>query len=333
MPSFAETMSAPEINSDSRTLKQSYLRVPARQAVGTAQKLTRALTGAALAIPYWMLAILHRGPGLRFRRRCFVLGLQMLFQQKVRLSLSTFYQLFFCPIDSVRYFEFDFMWEALSRLHVRHYLDVSSPRLLPVIFLRSHPDTNGELVNPDETDLRATETLVTASEFDSRCGLRNCRIEHAPFAPGWFDAVTSISVIEHIPDCRNAIHTLWELLQPGGTLLLSVPCAAVAEEEHINRDFYGLQTPDGNGFFFHQYKFDQALLEERIYRVTGPPARLAIFGEKRAGTLLGWLCRRWTGQKYPLWKEPYAMAREFQYYEALSDLPGDGVIAMEFVKK
>lgn len=333
MSSFAETMRAPAINSDSRTLKQGYLRVPARQTVGTAQKLTRAMTGAALAIPYWMLAILHRGPGLRFRLRCFVLGLQLLFQQKVRLSLSTFYQLFVCPIDSVRYFEFEFMWKALSRMQVRNYLDVSSPRLLPIIFLRSRPGTNGELVNPDEIDLGATEALVMASGVHSRCGIRNCRIEQAPFAPGSFDAVTSISVIEHIPDCQNAIRTLWELLKPGGSLLLSVPCAAVAEAEHIDVDFYGLQTPDENGFFFHQYKFDQVLLEERIYRVTGLPARLAIFGEKRAGTLLGWLCQRWAGQGYPLWKEPYSIARDFQYCETLSDLPGDGVIAMEFVKQ
>lgn len=333
MHSFAGTIPAPEVRSQVRPLKQSYLRVADRQAVDAAQKLIRALTGAALAIPYWILAALHRGPGLRFRRRCFVLGMQLLLQPKVRLPLATFYQLFVCPIDSVRYFEFDFMWEALSRLRLRSYLDVSSPRLLPVIFLRSHPDTGGELVNPDETDLRATQALVTASGFDSRCGLRNCRIEQASFAPASFDAVTSISVIEHIPDCQNAIHTLWALLKPGGTLLLSVPCAAVAEEEYINVDFYGLQQPDGHGFFFHQYKFDQTLLEEKIYSVTGPPARLSIFGEKRAGTLLGWLCQRWTGQRYPLWKEPYAVAREFQYYPALSDLPGDGVIAMEFVKK
>ena len=333
MLSFAETIPAPTTNSASRTLKRSYLRVPTRQAVGTVRRLTRAFTGAALATPYWILASLYRGPGLRFRLRGLVLGLQMLFQRKARLSLSTFYQLLFCPIDSVRYFEFDFMWEGLSGLRLQNYLDVSSPRLFPVIFLRSHPDLNGELVNPDEVDLQATETLVTACGFDSRCGIRACRIEQAPFAPESFDAVTSISVIEHIPGCQNAIHTIWGLLKPGGTLLLSVPCAAVAEEEYIDVDFYGLQVPDGNGFFFHQYKYDQRLLEERIYSVTGPPARLAIFGEKRPGTLLSWLYKRWTGQRYPLWKEPYAVAREFQYYEALSDLPGDGVIAMEFVKK
>ena len=112
-----------------------------------------------------------------------------------------------------------------------------------------------------------------------------------------------------------------------------MPCAAVAEEEYLDVDFYGVQVPDEHGFFFHQYKYDHSLLEERIYSVTGPPTRFAIFGEKRRGTLQSWLFKRWTGQKYPLWKEPYAVAREFRYYKSLLDLPGDGVIAMEFVKR
>jgi hypothetical protein len=112
-----------------------------------------------------------------------------------------------------------------------------------------------------------------------------------------------------------------------------VPCAAVPEEEYIDTNFYGLRLPGEDGFVFHQYKYDRSLLEERIYRVTGYPARFAIYGEKSRGTLRSWLFKRWSGRHYSLWKEPYTMSRHFRRYQSLVDLPGDGVIAMEFVKK
>jgi SAM-dependent methyltransferase len=288
--------------------------------------------GAVLSPLYWFLARLYRGPGLRFRLQCAILGVHLLCERNA-VSYSNIFMLLFWPIDSVRYFEFDFMWRTLSETSFHNYLDVSSPRLFPIILLRKRTDTSAELVNPDKADLRNTANLVDACGLSSRCNLRDCLIEDAPFAPESFDTITSISVIEHIHDDTNAIKNLWRLLKPGGRLLLSVPCAAVAEEEYRDIDFYGVQSPDGQGFFFHQYKYDHSLLQERIYSVTGLPSRSAIFGEKEPGTLQNWLLRRWTGQKYPLWKEPYAMAREFRDYESLSELPGDGVVAMEFVKK
>jgi len=199
--------------------------------------------------------------------------------------------------------------------------------------LRDHLHINADLVNPDKADLELTGKLVAACALERRCRLHSNLIEDVPLTRASFDAVTSISVIEHIPNDTNAIRNIWQLLKPGGTLLLSVPCAAVAEEEYIDVDFYGVQTPDNDGFFFHQYKYDQASLEERIYSVTGSPTRSAIFGEMIPGTLQGWLFKRWSGQRYPLWREPYSVCRAFRYYEKLSELPGDGVIAMEFVKK
>lgn len=333
MFSFGETISDQNSSANPRILSKRYIRVPPAQRQGRFQRLSRALIGAVLSPVYWILARLYRGPGLRFRFLCALLGLSLLRRRKGHLPYSDYYRLFFWPIDSVRYFEFDFMWEALSKLRFHNYLDVSSPRLFPVILLREREHVTGELVNPDKADLQATGMLVTACGLDDRCHLRNGLIEDVPFAPDSFDVITSISVVEHIRDDKNAIKNIWGLLKPGGTLLLSVPCAAVSEEEYRDVDFYGVQVPDEHGFFFHQYKYDLSLLEERIYSMTGAPTRFAIFGEKRRGTLQSWLFKRWTGQKYPLWKEPYAVAREFRYYESLLDLPGDGVIAMEFVKR
>lgn len=329
---FSGTLPNTDIGLTPRGPKKTYIRVPTPETHVCLQRLSRALAGAVLSPLYWILARVYRGPGLRFRLRCAVLGLHLFGQRKSHLSYSDFYKLFFGPIDSVRYFGVHFMWEAPSKLRFHNYLDVSSPRLFPVILLREHPPITAELVNPDNADLQATEILVTACDLNNRCHLRNGLIEDVPFVPESFDAVTLISVVQHIHDDKNAIKSIWGLLKPGCRLLLSVPCCSVAEQEFVDVDFFGLQTPDEHGFF-HQYRYNYALLQERIFSITGSPQETAMYGERKRGTLLNGLLRKWAGHNYPMWKEPYAMAREFRYYESISDLPGEGVIAMEFVKK
>jgi SAM-dependent methyltransferase len=330
---FSGTIPNHEVSVNPQAPKKTYIRVPAPDPSGRRGRLSRALGGVFLSPIYWLLALLYRGPGLRFRLRCAALGVHLLYKRNAQVSYSDISMLLFWPIDSVRYFEFDFMWRTLSEASFHNYLDVSSPRLFPVLLLRERPDISAEFVNPDKSDLQSTALLVNACGLESRCRLWNGLIEDAPFAPESFDAITSISVIEHIRDDANAIKTIWALLKPGGRLLLSLPCGSVAEQEFVNLDFFGLQTPDEEGFFFHQYRYDYPLLEDRIYSVVGRLVKVAVYGERRPGTLLSWLLQKWARQRYPLWKEPYAVAREFQYYESVSDLPGEGVIAMEFVKK
>jgi SAM-dependent methyltransferase len=239
----------------------------------------------------------------------------------------------FAPIESTRYFEFGLAWDFLSDISIDRYLDVSSPRLFPLTLMTQRRKAIAELINPSEDDLRATAALVRACGLADRCILRDCLIEEAPLRPSTFDLITSISVVEHIPKDKNAVRRMWGLLKPGGRLVLSVPCAAVAEEQYIDVDHFGLQRPDKEGFFFLQYVYDDALLQERFYSTVGPPTRRGIYGEKEPGTLRRGLIKKWSGGKYPRWREPYTMARDFRNYETLADLPGEGVIVMEFEKK
>jgi hypothetical protein len=51
-------------------------------------------------------------------------------------------------------------------------------------------------------------------------------------------------VLEHIPEDRDALEKMRNLLESGGKLLLSVPCAAEAFEEYIDFDEYGLLEMD-----------------------------------------------------------------------------------------
>jgi len=235
-------------------------------------------------------------------------------------------------MDSTRYFEFAFVWDALSKLSPLRYLDVSSPYVLPMALMLRNPTVFGELVNPDVSDLAITANLVKALGLDGRCNLQACLIDAATFGTGSFDVITSISVVEHILQDTQAIQKMWDFLQPGGRLFLTLPCAAEAEERYNDRNEYGLVTPDEKGNFFFYRLYDEQSLQERIFSVTGQPRRWMIYGEKAPGTLLRNLDRKMADPLYPYWREPYMMGRDFCYFKRIGDLPGDGVIGLEFEK-
>ncbi len=174
--------------------------------------------------------------------------------------------------------------------------------------------------------------MVQALSLENRCSLRGCLISAASIEPESFDVVTSISVVEHIPQDAQAIQKMWDLLKPGGRLLLTLPCAAEASEQYIDRNEYGLLTPDEEGYFFFQRLYDQRLLEERVFSIIGQPRHRVIYGEMSPGALRKNLDRKLEDPYYPYWREPYMMGQQFCYFRDLSELPGEGVIALEFEK-
>lgn len=318
--------------------KKTYIRVPPLRSLTRADKLRRAVVGSALSPVYWLLASRYRLPGLRFGIDSAALALRSLLRKNggrsyADLSYAEIYRMLFWPVESTRYFEFELVWRFLANAPIGRYLDVSSPRLFPLALLARRGEVTAELINPDRKDLQVTASLIQACGFERRCRASSCLIEDAPFAAASFDAITSISVVEHIPQDQTAVEGMWKLLKPGGKLVLSVPCAARAEEQYVDVDHFSLQAPDEDGFYFLQYVYDEALLHERFYSVLGPPAQCAVYGERDPGSLQRGLLKKWSGGKYPRWKEPYLMAREFQSYARPQDLPGEGVIVMEFNKK
>jgi SAM-dependent methyltransferase len=236
-------------------------------------------------------------------------------------------------MDSVRYFEFDFVWKALSRYQgTSHYLDVSSPRLLPVLFSYCRKDTYVHMVNPDKGDLAITRDLVSTLKLADRCNLCECLVDKICLDESSIDVITSISVLEHIIDDREAIVKMWELLKIGGKLLLTVPCAAIPFEEFMDYNEYGLLAPDDSGFVFSQRFYDKTLIEENIISVTGTPLNYSIFGEKTKDNFFKNRELKFYPTSYPYWKEPWIVAKEYGYFDSISKLPGIGVIAMEFQK-
>jgi SAM-dependent methyltransferase len=315
------------------TLPKTYIRVPEHVQSSRLRRLLWVLTGAMRMPVYWLMASFHATPGLAFKAKCFALGLRLLFAPRTRRSPKIALQLMLFPMDSTRHFEFEFAATAVARLEIRRYLDVSSPRIVPVAVAIDRPDLECELINPDPKDLGHTRELVNAAGVADRCRLHNKLIADTAFERGSFDAVTCISVLEHIPADTEAVRKMWELLKPGGTLVLTVPVMAQACEQYIDYDEYELLQRDTQGFVFWQRFYDARLLEERVFSVTGTPVTTVVYGEKVAGCFARDAERKRRGHGYPFWREPYMMATEYRFFDTLEALPGDGVIGMTFVKR
>jgi len=275
------------------------------------------------------MAYAVRTPGLAFRLLCAKKGVRLLLLER---DFVAAYGLLVAPLDSVRYFEFDFMWKAVKRLSIKSYLDISSPRMLPLMIVDQKKNLIADLINPDKKDLSATMSLAKSFDIAERCRFHGSLIEEACLQPGSFDLITSMSVIEHIPDDMGAVQKMWDLLKPGGVLLISIPCAAEALEEYTNLNDYELIDTDDRGFVFWQRYYDETLIHQSIYSITGQPRCVQIYAEKEVGFYSRNVTQKRLDPYYSYWREPLMMGLQYEFRNRLADLPGMGVIAMKFVK-
>jgi SAM-dependent methyltransferase len=320
--------------SPNHDIPRTLIHIPERGSRGVLGSLIHAVKGVTLGPPYWLAAATVGAPGMRFRGWCSGLGMRALISRKI--SMSATFHLLFMPMESTRYFELEFARKMLLGLPMHRYLDVSSPRLMPIHVLDNRQEVVADVLNPDPRDLEETARFVDLVNATGRCNLHNCLITEAAFEPQTFDVVTSISVLEHIPDDRAAVAKIWELLKPGGAFVLTVPCTARASEQYIDRYGWDVLEKNRDGYVFWQRLYDRRLLAANVFAITGEPRSTSIFGEKLAGSLARNSHRKRSDSTYPYWREPYMMGTEYGYFDDLDDLddlPGEGVIGMLFVKK
>jgi len=311
-------------------LPKEYLRFPEPyKRVPRLMRIAHTLVGLVLFPVYWGMAYVVHTPGLAFRGLCALKGMRLLLRER---DFVRAYGLLVAPLDSVRYFEFDFMWSAVKKIRIQSYLDVSSPRMLPLMITDREKGLIADLINPDKKDLPTTISLANSFGVADRCRFHGSLIEEAQLRQESFDLITSMSVIEHIPDDKGAIQKMWDLLKPGGVLIISIPCAAKASEEYTNLNDYQLIDTDEKGFVFWQRYYDEELIQEKIFNITGLPRRSQIYAEKKAGSYNRNVIQKRSNPYYPYWQEPLMMGMQYEFMDRLVDLPGMGVMAMEFVK-
>jgi SAM-dependent methyltransferase len=312
-------------------VRKQYIELPLPMTCSFFYKLWARLKGILLSPIYLVKAHIAGGPGIGFHLRCVATGARLLLTRSA--PLKTCYNYLCFPMDSTRYFEFHEVWESVNNFVFKRYLDVSSPRLIPLFILKTAPGSTAVLINPDNRDIKETEQLADALGLKSRCEFFNCTIEDARLSPGSFELITCISVLEHILQDKTAVESMWALLTPGGKLLLTLPCMSHPLEQYISHNPYGLLSPGDDGYTFWQRYYDLKRLESCIYSITGAPLQMVIYGEKTRGLFFkNATMKRLLGHYYPFWREPFMMATEYQIFSSTGELPGEGVVILEFIK-
>lgn len=78
--------------------------------------------------------------------------------------------------------------------------------------------TNAELYSVDYSN--AVEANYKNNGPNNRLKLFQASIYELPFAPGQFDKVVCIGVLQHTPDVEKSVHSLINMVKPGGELVV-----------------------------------------------------------------------------------------------------------------
>jgi SAM-dependent methyltransferase len=258
-------------------------------------------------------------PGLRFHRYWVRLAMTsfMSSRSELRQAIARAMEQTISPIS---FLEFDFAWKAVNaREPIQAYLDCSSPWLFPAMLLARRLCLSAAVLNSDARELEVIERLAKVP--------RNGRIKpefrgfNEVYLPGEsFDLVTSLSSVARTADDVGTVKLLWNALKPGGMLLLSLPCAPRRTEHPI-----GISDALAN----EARTYDESMLEDRVFAAIGQPRRAVVYGESQAP--IGRATYPGTNGNISL-SRYIDMGRRWRIYPAVRNLPGEGIIAMKFVK-
>ncbi|MBA3533115.1 MAG: class I SAM-dependent methyltransferase [Ardenticatenales bacterium] len=145
-------------------------------------------------------------------------------------------------------------------------LDVGCATGLFLEALRSE----GWQVQGVELNERAATFAREQLKLDVFCGT----LEDAPLVKGSFDVITLWHVLEHLPEPAAALSRLYDLLAPGGTLVLTVPNAAGWDARLWGPWWAGWDAPR------HLYHFTPHTLEHLLNAVGFGQIRLSSFTDR-----------------------------------------------------
>lgn len=284
-----------------------------------------------MACWYRMLAAFRGAPGLEqdWFGRC--LGVQLLLRGERHLGIP----LLLSPVKIVRYFEFDFAARVHRWRLSKKVLDVSSPRLFSLWVASHFKQLDVAHINPDKNDTAETQALLGTRLDRGNLKLSNEDATVLSFGNNTFDAVISLSVLEHIPadGDKKALAEMWRVLRPGGRLILTVPFLPEYREEYFDFDEYHLYAPGTDGRYFASRYYDEVAVNSRIIDVVGRrPEVLEIFGERERGTFFAYREREWRAGIEEAVKDPYHIAADYRRFDTFKSIPGLAVIGMVFAK-
>jgi hypothetical protein len=255
-------------------------------------------------------------PGLKFQRFRVILGVKSLFWRK-RLHASTLTMALHRTPPLHAYLGFHFASRFLTNEALGDYLDVSSPWLFPVALLSQYEAASATLLSVEASRLQNLLGAAKARVAGAiRCESSDQRLDNAAY-----DTITSLWGGEDSRFGTSNIKELWRVLKPGGTLLLSAPCAG-SHGEAIAQSSDELDSAD------RVHPYDSRMLERRLFAVVGQPRRYAIYGAQPATPY-----RSTAAEEASAWHgDSLAIGRHWRCYANLQELPAIGVIVMKFVR-
>lgn len=166
------------------------------------------------------------------------------------------------PIDYMRYAEFTAVLDELDIGHGDRVLDVGSPQWFSLYLASAYPETSFTYVNIVESELepfREITEVLGLTNIEHRMG----DVRQLAFPDASFDCVISISVIEHVyPEVGGDVAALGEIarvLEPGGDLVLTVPCKDRCAVVRVDGPVYERGAQDDN-FFAREYDMNSFAL-------------------------------------------------------------------------
>lgn len=190
------------------------------------------------------------------------------------------------PIDYMRWAEFEAILRMLDLRPGQRVLDVSSPQWFTLQLAARHPDVQFSYVNIMERELAPFRAIADALE------LRNLEYKlgdarQLDWLSGTFDAVISISVLEHVyPEVGGddaAFRDIRRVLKSEGSLLLTVPCKQQPNVVYMDGPVYE-RGDSGKNFFareydmtsFHDLVSRTGFLVDQEWRIEEQPGLFAV---------------------------------------------------------
>ena len=301
----------------------SFIKTPPRRELTKAETIRMGLLSVLLGPLYLTMAWLRGGPGIGTHLACMAKGLRLTIKKPCKRHARWIY----LPLDSTRYFEIPFACRHARGFQA--WLDVSSPRQLPALVLSGNRSRSSStmLTNPDPGDLNETREMADLLEI--KCNTANTAVE-ALDEKLRFDLISCISVLEHVPDDTSALKKMWDMLTPGGRLVLTVPASAEGGTQMMDCDPYGLNRTAKGGFFFQRFYSSAQVRSFDI--IAGRPIACEVWGERECGWLQANFEVKRQNVLYPVWREPYEVARNWKRFQTVEDLPGEGVFCAVYQK-
>lgn len=164
-----------------------------------------------------------------------------------------------CPINYMRYAEFEAVLKELDIKDGMKILDVSSPQWFSICLSNRNPGANFYYLNITD------EEIVPFKQIAHNLGIKNLTfiksdVRHLNFSDNTFDRIISISVIEHIfPEADGDLKALIQIkrvLKYGGYILLTVPFKSTGNIIFLNHSVYEREKNRRN-FYAREYDAQQ----------------------------------------------------------------------------